>query len=116
MRPGPGGPGAVEPSGAVASVRTSAADDDDAERGRDLAAAERPDAAAAASGAGSEAGCSSARGGRRQIDVLNGTYRARSASQSMSIATPISATSRPPTSETTRPWRTSGRISAGARS
>ncbi|MBF8290778.1 MAG: hypothetical protein HW391_1746 [Chloroflexi bacterium] len=90
-------------------------DDHDAERGRDLAEAERTDATAAPR-------CCVPRRrlifhcGNRQIAELNGTNRGRSASQSMTIATPTRATSTPPTMDTVRPCRSRGRITAGARS
>jgi len=51
-----------------------------------------------------------------QIAVLNWKYCGSSESQSNTIASPIRTTSPPPTIETARPCRTSGRSRAGARS
>ena len=85
--------------------------DDDASGERQLAAAERADQTVAlAAVAELRVGPST------QIAVLNVEVARQEASQSKSIATPINATSRPPISDTTRPCRTSGAMTRGARS
>ena len=89
-------------------------DHHDQHAGQDLPAAERPDQAVARSRLWLNAGPLG--GHAAQIAVMNVKYRGSSAQQSRTIATPIPATSRPPISDTVRPWRTSGRSRPGARS
>ena len=85
--------------------------DDHGHRDRELAAGERPDEPAARLRPLSLGD----RGGRR-CHQTPGARRARRLSQSKIIATPSATTIRPPMMLTIRPWRTSGRTTAGARS
>src|SRR5439155_5661633 len=85
--------------------------DDDDEADADLTGAERADEALAlrpVDEGGSGIG--------HQIALLNVKYCGSRPSQPVTIATPMAITSRPPTIDTARPWRTSGRRRPGARS